>query len=172
MLSYLEEWRKDHREESVETARLWRENNPERHSFNNLRWRLNNLERFTHGRIHWRSLNPEKVRLSSRLRKARLRQASIGTLTVELWQERLEEFNFRCAYCLQPLERVTMDHMTPVTQGGLHDITNVVPACGSCNSRKNAKNLLEWLLYLEGIRSCAATQGMGERLAEAIRLAL
>jgi 5-methylcytosine-specific restriction endonuclease McrA len=65
-------------------------------------------------------------------RKYQLRQA---TLTRAEWNEIKERHHHRCAYCstAKPLE---MDHVTPLSRGGQHTKTNVVPACRTCNARK------------------------------------
>lgn len=52
-------------------------------------------------------------------------------------RERLiEEFDGRCAYCPRPA--TTIDHVVPVSRGGRSHRGNLLPACVSCNSRKNA----------------------------------
>jgi 5-methylcytosine-specific restriction endonuclease McrA len=61
-------------------------------------------------------------------------------LTFEQWQEILEKYDHRCAYCGVPDAR-TMDHVVPVIKGGLHTSSNVVPACRKCNSSKGSKML-------------------------------
>ena len=49
-----------------------------------------------------------------------------------------------CAYCGKalPLHR---DHKIPLTRGGANDITNIVPACRSCNCRKGTRTSAEFL---------------------------
>ncbi len=59
-------------------------------------------------------------------------------LTFEQWQEILEKYGHRCAYCGAP-DAKTMDHVVSIKAGGLHTASNVVPACKSCNSSKQAK---------------------------------
>lgn len=44
-----------------------------------------------------------------------------------------------CAYCCQPSERMTIDHVIPICQGGGNDPWNLVPACFRCNSRKGGR---------------------------------
>jgi 5-methylcytosine-specific restriction endonuclease McrA len=58
------------------------------------------------------------------------------------WRQRLREYNYRCGYCGIRKEDtkegyLTRDHMYPVFFGGGDNIENVVPACTSCNKRKN-----------------------------------
>jgi 5-methylcytosine-specific restriction endonuclease McrA len=32
----------------------------------------------------------------------------------------------------------TVDHLVPIALGGSHDLSNLVPACGTCNYRRGA----------------------------------
>lgn len=45
-----------------------------------------------------------------------------------------------CGLCLTPvpLSRVTIDHIIPLSQGGLHEYANVQPAHGLCNHVKGS----------------------------------
>jgi 5-methylcytosine-specific restriction endonuclease McrA len=49
---------------------------------------------------------------------------------------------YRCQYCgrstseLKPREALTRDHLIPLSRGGTNDWSNVVTACGPCNTRK------------------------------------
>lgn len=72
------------------------------------------------------------------------RAAMTGDLSTKEWQDILEEFDHRCAYCQVQGQTLTMEHMTPVSRGGRHDRNNVVPACKSCNSSKKDKTIFEF----------------------------
>jgi 5-methylcytosine-specific restriction endonuclease McrA len=51
----------------------------------------------------------------------------------------------RCAYCgAAPPPKLHADHLIPRNRGGLESGDNLVWACRSCNSSKNARDLLEW----------------------------
>lgn len=93
----------------------------------------------------WKRANPDKVLAWRRDRSARLRGAGVVRLTAAQWREIVEYFGGRCAYCgvEAPL---TQDHIVPLSRGGGHVADNVVPACGSCNSRKHTKTLIEFAL--------------------------
>jgi 5-methylcytosine-specific restriction endonuclease McrA len=72
----------------------------------------------------------------------------------------LEQFAGRCAYC--PAPATTWDHIVPVSLGGLTEPGNIVPACGSCNSSKNARPLDEW----------APGRDLSDALADVLALAV
>lgn len=67
-------------------------------------------------------------------------------ITLQQWNELLEIYNHRCVYCgiheivLNVLgQKLTIDHVIPLSRGGEHSIENIVPACGECNSKKGVK---------------------------------
>ena len=45
---------------------------------------------------------------------------------------------YRCQYCSKvfPENKLTCDHVKPVSKGGLTEFSNIVAACGPCNSRR------------------------------------
>ena len=71
-------------------------------------------------------------------RKARLR-GSDATMTRAQWKAVLAWFENTCAYCQLWFERLTQDHVIPISRGGAHAVANIVPACRSCNARKYAR---------------------------------
>lgn len=82
----------------------------------------------------------EKHAARAALRNGLLKQA--GTLTKKEWAL-LQKFYGCCAYCGATDKKLTTDHVTPLSRGGAHSTENVVPACGSCNSRKGKRTLSE-----------------------------
>ena len=49
-----------------------------------------------------------------------------------------------CFYC-GGTEDLTIDHKTPLSRGGSNELTNLVPACRSCNRNKGTKTAEEWI---------------------------
>jgi 5-methylcytosine-specific restriction endonuclease McrA len=77
--------------------------------------------------------------------KRRTQIEILSTLTADEWIGIKESFKQRCVYCGEK-KHLTMDHIIPVSKGGFHIKGNIVPACRSCNSRKNNKSVLLQLL--------------------------
>jgi 5-methylcytosine-specific restriction endonuclease McrA len=48
---------------------------------------------------------------------------------------------YTCQYCNTPYTKhnLTLDHVVPISKGGKTSWTNIVAACGPCNSRKGNK---------------------------------
>lgn len=72
-----------------------------------------------------------------------------GHVSTEQWSAIKESFGHRCAYCLRDGLRLTQDHVVALSKGGAHDVTNIVPACKPCNTRKRERGVLSMLKYLE-----------------------
>ena len=51
-----------------------------------------------------------------------------------------------CCYCGARVERIEIDHITPIRAGGLGNWENLTPACKPCNQAKSGKTLLGFLL--------------------------
>lgn len=59
----------------------------------------------------------------------------------------METYAGRCAYCGYEA-KLHADHRMPLVRGGSNTIDNILPACRSCNSRKNKKTEDEFRVYL------------------------
>ncbi|WP_280888219.1 HNH endonuclease signature motif containing protein [Streptomyces sp. LBL] len=66
------------------------------------------------------------------------------------WEE-TEEWS--CAYCDSAFgEKVVpeVDHVRPLARGGLHEWSNLAPACARCNRLKSDRDVAEWLSETAG----------------------
>ena len=80
---------------------------------------------------------------AERRQHAHSRSRGVAPLPVEGIEALTEAFGGLCAYC--PLPAATWDHLVPVSAGGRTVPGNIVPACVSCNSRKGARDLSDFL---------------------------
>jgi 5-methylcytosine-specific restriction endonuclease McrA len=86
-----------------------------------------------------------KVKAKRMRRRSRTTKAG-GTYT---WAEVMRIFlnlGRACAYCDQAIDGdPDPDHVVPISRGGSNSITNILPACRSCNSDKRDLLLSEWV---------------------------
>lgn len=69
--------------------------------------------------------------------------------THQQWKEAVIYFGGECCYCGRTMrkgERLTKDHLVPISAGGRTIQSNIVPACSSCNSSKGAEDFREWFM--------------------------
>jgi 5-methylcytosine-specific restriction endonuclease McrA len=57
-----------------------------------------------------------------------------------------------CYYCQKTPHRddITMDHIVPLSRGGLSTKGNIALACKTCNNNKKYYSVMEWDEYLKG----------------------
>lgn len=93
-------------------------------------------------KARWAKKNPEKRAVV--LQRRRARQANVvNDFTIGQWNECVAHFDGACAYCgdASPLAQ---EHVVPVASQGGYTRSNIVPACKTCNSSKNAREMSEW----------------------------
>lgn len=73
------------------------------------------------------------------------------SLTATEWNDILNFYDHSCAYCGGKPAKIEIDHVVPVSRGGLHHRSNVVPACRRCNANKNDRLIHEWIEYLKTV---------------------
>jgi 5-methylcytosine-specific restriction endonuclease McrA len=56
----------------------------------------------------------------------------------------LEKFRRRCAYCGATDVPLQVEHVVPKARGGTNRVSNLVLACGPCNTAKGAQTAAEW----------------------------
>lgn len=87
----------------------------------------------------WKKINPEKANTLNHQYRARKRGVG-GSHTTAEWEKLKGLYKNCCAYCgkIEPLHR---DHIIPLILGDAssNNISNIIPACRSCNSSKGTK---------------------------------
>lgn len=131
-----------HREEMLANYYRRMEENPENvratRRNSGRKCRKERPEEFREKAAAYRAANREQYQLTEARRRAAKANAAISDLTIAQWKEIKAAFAYRCAYCGTKPHTLTMDHITPLSRGGNHTASNIVPACRSCNSSKHA----------------------------------
>jgi predicted GNAT family acetyltransferase len=108
-----------------------------------------NKEKIIAYQISYRKENRLKI---NNLRRAyRNRQRGLkADLTETQWQEILKAHDYSCAYCgTKTVQYFHREHKIPASKGGHFTASNIVPSCGSCNSRKHTKTDAEFREFLK-----------------------
>lgn len=139
--------RKTLRERDPGYHRRWYAANAERERERSRRvmreYRKRDPERAKKVREAYRARHPELVRQRERentqRRRALMKRSSPETAA--FMAKMLKE---PCAYC-GATENITVDHVVPLSRGGRHEISNLAPACLTCNCSKGTKSVEQWL---------------------------
>jgi 5-methylcytosine-specific restriction endonuclease McrA len=91
----------------------------------------------------YKKLNPHKAK-ESYMRRLMLKVQAPGNYSYDAWIAKVNYYGWKCVYCDKSLDidTLTCDHFKPLSKKGTNFISNLVPACLSCNCRKKAK--LDW----------------------------
>lgn len=83
--------------------------------------------------------NPEKIKEHNHRRKAWKSSTTDLIFTEKDRVDLIAEFDGCCAYCGVKPDKLEMDHIVPLSRGGQHTKSNIVPACFNCNRSKGAR---------------------------------
>ena len=129
--------RSDVKAKQLATSAAWRRAHPEyERERSRRRWKTDLKYRFNvrrAARAHARK-NPAYYALAASKRRALLAGTG-GSVSVQEWAAIIAQHSDRCAYCGKR-SSLTQDHVVPISKGGSHSASNIVPACKPCNSRK------------------------------------
>lgn len=152
------DWASQHEEELKQKAKDRYYADPEKSKAANTAWRKKNPEksrarnraswwRHREKRIAETIANQRKNKSAKAARghayRARLANAE-GRFTKEEFDKVVKNQDKKCFYCLSHLEKIIVEHVTPLSRGGSNKISNIVASCVSCNAQKYTKTLEEF----------------------------
>ncbi|QAY17349.1 HNH endonuclease [Gordonia phage IDyn] len=97
----------------------------------------------------WEAANADHHQIRKSERCDRRRRAVRGSVSTKDWLRALRRSQGHCAYCHRKSDRLTIDHVVPISRGGRHTIGNIVPACPRCNYQKHNRTVMEWRIWKE-----------------------
>jgi 5-methylcytosine-specific restriction endonuclease McrA len=134
----------DAREQSKQACRQWYQANAEakrnasRHTY------LVNGASIRARTKKWRAANPGKRRAQALRRRSKIASSlTLFKVSIEVINERFALTSGMCCWCCVN-QATTIDHFLPVSKGGTHSPSNLLPACNSCNGRKQASDPYQW----------------------------
>lgn len=148
---------------SIEYSRKWRQEHPEQENENHRNWRHEHPEEYS----AYRHSIKDKVRIYVERHRVALANAE-GDFDYEDYMLLYDLQEGRCAYCNRHESEtgtLEIEHTTPISRGGMHDISNIVLACRGCNSSKESKTLEEYLVTTDEIVKLRVSEVLGLREA-------
>lgn len=118
-------WKKFHREEVSRNRTKDIERYREQHRNQTRSWRTNNQT--------WR----EKHHIATVNLRSKTKWSG-GQISLDQWFGICDTYDNRCVCCGRKT-KLHIDHITPVSKGGVTSIENIQPLCKSCNSKKGVK---------------------------------
>ena len=119
----------------------WKDANRDRVRAYQREWYRLNSEKVIKNNLDYAKRNRSSVTAYQRKRKLKLKE---GGWTQQQWEDLVTEWNNCCAYCGAE-GKVEADHCVPLSRGGKHDISNIIPSCRTCNQQKYNRYVGEWL---------------------------
>lgn len=95
----------------------------------------------------WRKTHPDLILRRAAIHRIKHQElkADVFPVRVKFLLRTLERYRWACAYCRAPLpERFHWDHVIPLSRGGVHGESNLLPACPPCNLSKSDSTVAEW----------------------------
>ena len=140
----LKEWQKQNVDKSKQYAKQWREENADKKAECARIWHAAHSEGANEKARLWREANPEKQAAIYSRRRARKRNATIPgrPVTAAIEAERKALFD-GCCFC-GAKKKLTLEHMVPLSKGGLHAEENLLGSCAKCNCSKRARPVESW----------------------------
>jgi len=138
-------------EKSPFNLQEWRAKNRSRLNAWSTAWSQNHRTQRLESQRRYRANHKGLIALTSFMRRSQKRKNAATANQVEQIMKRARGF---CVYCGKH-KPLTLDHVAPLSRGGDHRRTNLVPACRSCNSSKGASDVVNWAERQFGVMGIA-----------------
>ena len=114
----------------------------------------------------WKAANPERVRLRKRARTNKrmeyILENGVHDFTHKQWLHLIAHWDYTCAYCDKRGGTLEREHVISLSKGGEHTLSNIVPACGTCNRKKEKLDMRTWLNDEQRYEAILTTMGDAE----------
>lgn len=142
------EWQRKNREDNRDTYReynkkyYWQDPEESRRKRHIVYWA--DPEKYRKSSSNWAKKNPKNRCVRQARYTARKKNAE-GSFTVENIKDLYAAQGARCYYCSIEIEDgYHIEHMIPLSRGGMNDVSNICLACAPCNLSKNTKTAEEF----------------------------
>lgn len=139
------------REAIIAKAAKYQRDNPEQARRSTKKWTEANPEK----KYEWSVRNSLRLRQYCHMRRSRIKGGE--QLTEEFIGQLMRDQDNSCNACRVSFDEAPMqlDHIIPLSKGGVHAWHNVQLLCRSCNCSKTDKMPIAWAFYFESTRPFA-----------------
>ena len=87
------------------------------------------------------SLNHKEKKVAHARNRRAWKKQSCGSITLEQWEDLKIKYGNICLCCGKHDVPLTLDHIVPLSKGGINTIENAQPLCRPCNGGKRDKTI-------------------------------
>ena len=138
-------WKRENPEAVREYSRKRYHQNPKAHYGHTRRWAKSNPEAIREINRRWNAANPNKAAARCHIRRARMYSNGL-CMTPSEYADWIESQVKVCFYCESDCgDDFHVDHIQPLSKGGVHQSYNLAIACPKCNHTKSSKDPEQFL---------------------------
>ena len=126
------------------SVNLWVSKNKDKHSTYVQKWALENAERKKSSNSLWKKNRKDLVNASIQKRRA-AKKNQLGIVSCDIVEKLMGLQKCSCINCNKDLRLgYHIDHMMPLSLGGIHSDENLQLLCPTCNIKKHNKDPIAW----------------------------
>ena len=134
-----------HTESVKNSVSSWNSKNKDKHALYVQKWACENMERKKSSNSTWRKRRKDLVNASTQKRRA-AKKNQLGVVSKNIVEKLMRSQKSLCINCKADLTRsgYHIDHIMPLSLGGIHADENLQLLCPTCNIKKHNKHPIAW----------------------------
>jgi len=134
-----------HAESVKNRVNLWISKNKDKHASYVQKWACENMERKKSNNSIWKKRRKDLVNASTQKRRA-TKKNQLGVVSNNIVVKMMRLQKFLCINCKIDLTQsgYHIDHIMPLSLGGIHADENLQLLCPTCNIKKHNKDPIAW----------------------------
>lgn len=144
-----EKYRIENRDKKNAQQKIYRSHNKDVIAERNRKYKLENPDKIKQKNRSYVERNPEKAKMWAVNNQHKRRSYKKSTLKSSELKEWVISQSKVCLYCRCDCEQnFHIDHIIPLSKGGLHEIHNLAISCEWCNCHKSNKSVEDFIIWL------------------------
>lgn len=134
-----------HADSVKKSVNLWISKNKDKHSSYVQKWLQKNVEKKKASNSIWKKCRNDLVNASTQKRRA-TKRSQLGVVSKNIVEKMMRSQRHLCINCKTDLKQsgYHIDHIMPLSLGGIHADENLQLLCPTCNIKKHNKHPIAW----------------------------